>query len=678
MLLLVLLIPQVWSQDQDALGGVVIAQLSTGDVTRFIGSPSIVILEDGTYLASHDFFTDDSPQTYETRVFRSMDRGQSWVGVSTVNNLGWATLFTHGGLVYIMGTNREGNNVIRHSTNQGNSWGAGHGIGNRPNNTPSPPVIYHDRIWFAARGGTGAISAPLTANLLDPDAWTYTHHVSTEGSETWLNGTFDSWSEGQIVASPHTGVVALPKIHGLPYTARIHMSGLLGEPLEQAAFNPDTGFARLPGAEKKFACVYDAVSQKFYALTNPVLSVHANDPFWKPELIRNAGVVLSSMDLKTWRVEKIFLYSPNIDREAFQYFNFVIDGDDLAVVSRTALQVGSQWPPRGHDSNILSFHRITNFRQLTREQVLVADTESNRVLRYEANLTPRLAPLDTFDERNLAAMTQPMGVAQSPDGDVYISERKAGGRVLRFSASGLVFKEVMATEGVDFTGWPESLAFGEEGYLFMTVALGPDSDKIYRIDPSTKRVTLVVPSSFSSSAGRGTLRDPHGIALGPDGRLYVADRGNDKIRIFFRGTGEFLGDLTSQPSPLALALHPTGQHLLFSRRTTKFGCLPQHPCYTDDIIAQVYPGGDVVIRYPGSDLSMVLDSPIGQALGVQSLAGRVYWTDSKQGAIYVARPHLTKYRSYPGPYHRFRPHLSLRGPGNMARVLVYLTGVGDL
>jgi hypothetical protein len=60
-----------------------------------------------------------------------------------------------------------------------------------------------------------------------------------------LNGTFTFWSEGQIIASPHTGVVALPKIHGLPYTARIHMSGLFGEPLDQAAFNPNTGlFAR--------------------------------------------------------------------------------------------------------------------------------------------------------------------------------------------------------------------------------------------------------------------------------------------------------------------------------------------------------------------------------------------------------------------------------------------------
>ncbi len=60
-----------------------------------------------------------------------------------------------------------------------------------------------------------------------------------------------------------------------------------------------------------------------------------------PALIRNAGVIHSSRDLRTWQVEKIFLYSPDLDHEAFQYFNFAIDGDDLAVVSKSL--VVSPW-----------------------------------------------------------------------------------------------------------------------------------------------------------------------------------------------------------------------------------------------------------------------------------------------------------------------------------------------
>src|SRR6476646_1794832 len=47
---------------------------------RYIGSPSIVILPDGDYVASHDFFGPKSGQSVSatTRVFRSGDRGVTW------------------------------------------------------------------------------------------------------------------------------------------------------------------------------------------------------------------------------------------------------------------------------------------------------------------------------------------------------------------------------------------------------------------------------------------------------------------------------------------------------------------------------------------------------------------------------------------------------------------------
>jgi hypothetical protein len=451
-LLLVLLIPPVWGQDLRELGGVVIAQLPTWRLVpeispdlfrviftnRFIGSPSIAIMEDGTYLASHDIFIKGSPDPYETRVFRSTDKGQSWTWVSTLTNLNAATLFTSGRFAYIMGEARkmpltpsgciedahegddndkcEKQNVVRKSLDQGSSWGAVYVIGGDrdANGTPSPPVIYNDRIWFAA-SLKGAMTAALSDSVLDQDAWRYTGEVDT--SPDWLNGTFGStfWSEGQVVASPHTGVVVLPKIDNLPYTGLIRVSYDPESDESTAEFDPDTGFVPLPGAEKKFACVYDAVSQKFYALTNPVLAAHANDPDWPPKLIRNTGAVLSSTDLRTWRLEKIILYSPNIDYEAFQYFNFAIDGDDLAVVARTALRVGPgpyERPPRGHDSNILSFHRIKSFRQLRRELVFVADT-NNRVLSYETNLTIRPAPLGTFDTIGEAVDAAPQGAIVS-------------------------------------------------------------------------------------------------------------------------------------------------------------------------------------------------------------------------------------------------------------------------
>jgi hypothetical protein len=49
-------------------------------IGQYIGSPSIVILPGGEYVASHDLFGLKSGQTTSavTLVFRSTDRGQSW------------------------------------------------------------------------------------------------------------------------------------------------------------------------------------------------------------------------------------------------------------------------------------------------------------------------------------------------------------------------------------------------------------------------------------------------------------------------------------------------------------------------------------------------------------------------------------------------------------------------
>lgn len=51
------------------------------------------------------------------------------------------------------------------------------------------------------------------------------------------------------------------------------------------------------------------------------------------------------------------------------------------------------------------------------------------------------------------------------------------------------------------------------------------------VDPYAAGVRNLVPSQ---SYGEGLLNRPHGIALGPDGRLYVADSGNHRIAIFDR------------------------------------------------------------------------------------------------------------------------------------------------
>jgi hypothetical protein len=342
----------------------------------FIGSPTLAVLPNGNYVAAHSLFRNGGQEAPKgvgtTRVFRSTDRGRSWRKVSQFSRAGWSTLFEHRGRLYLFGKLKSGSEfVVRRSDDEGSTWtdptNANTGLlGPGGGTTPNPPVIHNGRLWIAT--GTRVWSAPVGSDLLLATSWKRSRAPRSDPS--YMNGRFTFWSEGQVVASPATGVHVLPKIKDHPNTA------LLGypNPTRRPQFDPAQDFVHLPGAEKKFGVRFDPVSGKFWALTNPVLRRHqhqANVPwsiwrFWRkpvtPALVRNAAAIYSSTDLRTWQFERVFLYSRDVEHVGFQYLNFLIEGSDLLVLSRTAYKVGVWNTPRSHDSNLMTFHRIRDFR----------------------------------------------------------------------------------------------------------------------------------------------------------------------------------------------------------------------------------------------------------------------------------------------------------------------------
>ena len=411
---------------------------------KYTSDPEIVVLPNGWYVACHNTFGGGGDPA-RVFLYRSTDKGTTWNSLGSITGLSvGGSLFLHDGALYLMG--RE---YILKSTDNGTSWTAPNtgvfGTGTSTS-TPNNPVVLNNRIWSAAHAR--AQFAPVASNLLDGASWSWGSAVTVDTN--WFGGRWQGWSEAQIVASAEHGVAVMPKIRGLPYTALIRYDP---DTTARLPFDPETDFVELPGGEKKFGAAYDDVSGRFFILSNPVLPQHASDPKLKdePEMIRNTAAVLSSRDLRNWKVEKIFLYSPNIDYESFQYFNFDFDGADMAIASRTAFDVGdSNKPPRGHDSNLITFHKLENFRNLVPGHVLLLDTANNQVLRYEKT-QHRNAPLGSFalgSSFDGAALAAPDGFGlHAGTGEIYI--REAGGRILRFDAAGN-FLETVASSPVSF------------------------------------------------------------------------------------------------------------------------------------------------------------------------------------------------------------------------------------
>jgi arylsulfatase len=354
--------------------GVVVAH-SPAKSKRYIGSPSLAILPNGEYVASHDFFmAGDKGDT--TVVYASADRGQSWRPRAEIKGQWWSTLFVHGGDLYLMGTSRaRGNCVIRRSADGGKSWteptDADHGLllaDGLYHCAPVPVLVHAGRLWRGMEDGRGPngwhrkfhafmMSAPLDADLLKASSWTCSNRLAHDS--TWLNGKFGGWLEGNAVATPAGEVVDVLRVQqpGYPERAAIMRVSADGR---AATFDPAKDFIPLPGGGKKFTIRFDPVSKQYWSLTNYVPKEHQGT---NAAMRRNTLALVRSADLRKWTVARVVVQHPDIKTHGYQYADWQFDGGDIVALVRTASDEPDGTPAHNaHDANYLTFHRVADFR----------------------------------------------------------------------------------------------------------------------------------------------------------------------------------------------------------------------------------------------------------------------------------------------------------------------------
>jgi hypothetical protein len=403
--------------------GVVIAH-SPAASKAFIGSPSLAILPDGTYVASHDLF---GPGTHwrTTNVFASRDRGKTWSQASTIDGQLWASLFVHDGALYILGTDGHyGHVVIRRSRDDGKTWSPETVLRSDGKFHCAPvPVIEHDgRVWRAFEQQSDPVrwpegframmmSAPANADLLDAKSWTSSD--ARAGDSTWLGGAFNGWLEGNAVVAPDGHVADVLRVDvdgsdGLERAAIVRVSA----DGKTTSFDPSTSFVAFPGGATKFTIRFDPVSKSYWTLSNyvPVPAGHA-----KAAATRNTLALVASPDLVTWNVRTVILHHPDRHKHAFQYVDWQFDGDDIVAVARTAFDDGAGGADTYHNANFLTFHRVARFRDLgAKDSVPIApapplaiDVAEFSATADDAELAPLAPNEDAFSNRDYTWETVP-------------------------------------------------------------------------------------------------------------------------------------------------------------------------------------------------------------------------------------------------------------------------------
>ena len=144
-----------------------------------------------------------------------------------------------------------------------------------------------------------------------------------------------------------------------------------------------------------------------------------------------------------------------------------------------------------------------------------------------------------------AELFGPRAVAIGPDGRLYIVERN-GHSVRVIDSAQRTIKRFAGTGKKGYTGdggkaldatfdGPKEIDIDKGGNVFL---VDTENEAIRRIDAKTGIVTTVAGKGKSKTPGLGdggpataaTLGRPHGVAVGPDGALYIGDTNSHRIR----------------------------------------------------------------------------------------------------------------------------------------------------
>ena len=346
----------------------------------YIGSPSLAVLTNGDYVASHDEFGPESTEHSRavSHVFQSHDRGATWKKISTIDGAFWSTLFVHRGVLYLLGPDKHyGNVLIRRSLDGGVTWTS-------PTNgatgllcsdgqyhcAPMPVIEHAGRLWRAMERRhppiawginyrAGMLSVPVDADLLNATNWTCSNFLPSD--RAWNGADMGAWLEGNAVVTPAGELVNVLRVQTVSpneQAAIVHIS----PDGKTASFDPATGFIPFPGGAKKFAIRLDPQTKRYWSLATVVPERYrASDPGH----IRNTLALTSSPDLLNWEVRCNLLHHPDTSKHGFQYVDWLFDGEDIIAACRTAFDDGQGGAHNAHDANFLTFHRFANFRRLT-------------------------------------------------------------------------------------------------------------------------------------------------------------------------------------------------------------------------------------------------------------------------------------------------------------------------
>ena len=355
---------------------------------NFIGTPNIVKLPSGHYLATHDVF--GKSEYGFSMVFLSKDKGATWEHQCDLHPICECKPFVHNGRLYLIGRFSLEEIVISESLDEGKTWSEpsvilrGDYYFNACNRSgfqlsETPVIVHNGRIFMSFEVGAwcetsgegfvnSMLSAPADSDLFDINNWEYVpltkvpQDIVIPGVKydylVAIEGNPISGPDGELYNMMRIDHVLKDNIAKGDFSTPNNMALLyrfksFDEPLE---FVQTVDVA--VGLRSMFFVKYDEVTGYYFVLGN---ECQAGNETEEPNGTRRCIYTLSaSKDLKNWRKLKELINCSEFANYCVSQPAFIIDGDDLCYMSRTGWgKIENQ-----HNNNLLTFHREKNFRNL--------------------------------------------------------------------------------------------------------------------------------------------------------------------------------------------------------------------------------------------------------------------------------------------------------------------------
>lgn len=205
------------------------------------------------------------------------------------------------------------------------------------------------------------------------------------------------------------------------------------------------------------------------------------------------------------------------------------------------------------------------------------------------------------------------GITIGPDDSVYCTD-DFGHSVKKFAPDGRLLM-TLGTAGVPsdtgatcidyrtirYAGppfhFPTNLAVAGNGDLYISDGYG--NARIHRFRADGRLLS----SWGSPGSGPGQFHVPHGIAIGPNNTIYVADRENNRVQRF-SAEGEYLSEWTDLARPCEVAIGGDGKFYIAElgyRAGMWPGTQPPHPDATGGRVSILDSQGQVLARIGGGN-----------------------------------------------------------------------------